>query len=63
MGFEGQKKLENFVLKSSETCYNIDTRYIERGLLPARFVEHVHLHEQEGFFDQKIKCTEHVLSK
>jgi len=34
-----------------------------RGLLPARFVEHVHLHEQEAFFDQRIKYTEHVLSK
>jgi len=37
--------------------------YIERGLLPARFVEHVHLHEQEVCFNQKNKYTEHVLSK
>ena len=37
--------------------------HIERGLLPARFVEHVHLHEKEAFFDQNIKYTEHVFSK
>ena len=38
-------------------------QYIERGLLPAHFVKHVHLHKQAAFFDQKIKYTEHVLSK
>ena len=28
----------------------LDYWYIEHGLLPARFVEHVYLHEQEALF-------------